>query len=566
MTDLNDATASGGMTIDRRSFLATSSLTIASATAPALGASAAPWNAGDVVHILPTSSHNRILIKCSLRRAISNGVTLRVGNRTIPGQRGDHKGLFWSFTVEDLAPATRYSLSIWHGSRALCADWPLTTFPAPDSSPDRFRLLTFTCAGGHERQRGPDGAEVFRPMDIRRRLLARAMSFEPQAVIANGDHIYWDQKTGAESTNAAWAKGWKDLYAGFRKLDHDKPMSDPGNVDAIVQLGNPQIAGFYGVTLRSAPTFFVGDDHDYFENDEANERQVTFPPTDFMVRAKQAVQKLFYPEMLPDPKRPTALSGTREDGLSENFGTLRYGKLFEALIYDCGQWLDLKGPVARIVPEEVEDWLVARTVADDTRHLLHVPSTPMGWSAGKWREWYPDVVVEERAPVTKSGDTRAVLFKGTGARTKLTTERPKYMWQPGWFAQHQRLLKALSSNHARPAVMISGDLHAVGWEKIERSADLDLSANPVHSILAGPIGTSTWAWPSHVRGIHAVPPATLTIGGGSQPVEKNGFTIIDVTPDEITFRLFAWREPQLLDAIDTLEPYQVVRLSRKGVV
>jgi hypothetical protein len=32
-------------------------------------------------------------------------------------------------------------------------------------------------------------------MTTRRRLLARAMSFRPDAAIANGDHIYWDMTT-----------------------------------------------------------------------------------------------------------------------------------------------------------------------------------------------------------------------------------------------------------------------------------------------------------------------------------------------------------------------------------
>ena len=48
-------------------------------------------------------------------------------------------------------------------------------------------MLFFSCAGGHERL--PLG---FLPSAIRNRLLRRALSFEPQAVVANGDHVYWD--------------------------------------------------------------------------------------------------------------------------------------------------------------------------------------------------------------------------------------------------------------------------------------------------------------------------------------------------------------------------------------
>lgn len=61
------------------------------------------------------------------------------------------------------------------------------------------------------------------------------------------------------------------------------------------------------------------DDHDYFENDEAEERFVTFPSDQFSMSAKRAVKALFYPEFLPDPDRPTGLSGGLADGRSGSF-------------------------------------------------------------------------------------------------------------------------------------------------------------------------------------------------------------------------------------------------------
>jgi hypothetical protein len=71
--------------------------------------------------------------------------------------------------------------------------WPLKTFPSPDAAPERMRILAYTCAGGYD---GPSlhGKTFFLDMTARRKLLARAMSFQPDAVIANGDHIYWDAK------------------------------------------------------------------------------------------------------------------------------------------------------------------------------------------------------------------------------------------------------------------------------------------------------------------------------------------------------------------------------------
>ncbi len=60
--------------------------------------------------------------------------------------------------------------------------------PDPSAAPTHLRLLTYTCAGG-----SPTGGRYL-PNEIRHRLFARAMSFAPDAVIANGDHIYWDLK------------------------------------------------------------------------------------------------------------------------------------------------------------------------------------------------------------------------------------------------------------------------------------------------------------------------------------------------------------------------------------
>jgi hypothetical protein len=44
------------------------------------------------------------------------------------------------------------------------------------------------------------------------------------------------------------------------------------------------------------------------------------------------------------------------------------------------------------IDPEVEQWLHARTASTDVSHLVHAPSNPFGWSAGKWMEWYPDVL------------------------------------------------------------------------------------------------------------------------------------------------------------------------------
>lgn len=73
-----------------------------------------------------------------------------------------------------------------------------------------MRLLIFTCAGGHDVfLQYP----FFQPARVRNRLLRRGLSFDPDAVIANGDHVYWDLEGGVTARamaqsppGAPWAR------------------------------------------------------------------------------------------------------------------------------------------------------------------------------------------------------------------------------------------------------------------------------------------------------------------------------------------------------------------------
>ena len=40
----------------------------------------------------------------------------------------------------------------------------------------------------------------------------------------------------------------------------------------------------------------------------------------------------------------------------------------------------------------MEDWLIARTRAEETTQFLHVPSLPFAYSSGKLGDWYPDLL------------------------------------------------------------------------------------------------------------------------------------------------------------------------------
>src|SRR5439155_3810048 len=125
---------------------------------------------------------------------------------------------------------------------------------------------------------------------------------------------------------------------------------------------------------------------------------------------------------------PWSGAGDRSPGLSETFGTLRYGRLAEVLLYDIRRTVTLAGPSAVYVDLEVEKWLAARSAATEVAHLVHAPSNPPGWTAGKWGEWYPDVL---------------------GSDGKLTVAKPKPYWQSGWLKQHDRLIAAMAANKAR---------------------------------------------------------------------------------------------------------------------
>jgi len=534
---------------DRREFLLSSAGLAAAAMSTrtsAAPASDAGWNAGAVAHLIPTANDRRILIKASFKQALRAAPLLVIAGRKLRGRAGDTQGYFWSFDAAGLEPGRAYRLALVDASgRALCDPWPLSTFPAPSEAPDRLRLLIYSCAGGHDVLPDHQPTDVsthrFLTLAVRRRMLARAMSFAPDAVIANGDHIYWDLRTvRADRLGMA-----KEAVAFAGVFDRAQPVLGTRNEEVLKRAVGPQIADLYGTTLRSTPAFFLQDDHDYFENDEADDKFVSFPPDAFMLSLARASQLLYYPEFLPDANRPLGLASAsaadRPTGVSESFGTLRYGKLLEFLLYDCRRYITLTGPSATFVPPLVEEWLKWRMAKSDAAHLVNMPSTPPGWSAGKWGEWYADM---------DGGDQR------------LTTRIAKPYWQPGWRLQHDRLLQAASGMRERIPLFVSGDLHALGEGRILRSGEIDLRANPVVSVLPGPVGTGRPGWPSLIRGLRALPPAGLEVEEGLPTLEENGFTLADIAPERITLRYFRWKLGRPESALDALEPFRTTVFAR----
>lgn len=499
------------------------------------------WDAGAVLHLLPTVSDTRMLIKTSLNRSQSIEPVLQIqgggSTQRITGRMTDTGGEFWEFLAEQLTPAQLYQLALLDSRGApLCESWPLATFPAPDQDVQQLRLLFYTCAGGPPGSYSGIGERSgYLPAAIRNRLLRRALSFTPQAVVANGDHIYWDlhQWQGANA-GALSAAGER---SGF---DFQARVSGTSNETALKLAAGPQIVPVYGNDFRSTPVFFIQDDHDHWENDSP----LTYPVPWFQLQLARLTQQLYYPEFLADNTRPAGLpwsTRTARGELSESFGTLRYGRLAEILLYDVRRTLTVGELNAAFLDPAVERWLQERTAARDTRHLVHAPSNPPGWTAGKWGEWYPDML--------------------DPASGRLTLDIPKPHWQRGWLAQHDRLLQALSANRRRTPLVVSGDLHAIGMGTIQRSGSLDFRDNPVTTILSGPVGTAPGGFPSVVRGSPPRVSGHLDLQEQVAPLEQHGFTLLDFLPDRVVVRLFKWDvNSQPLEDIDRLEPFFTVEL------
>jgi len=515
------------------------------------------WNAGQIVHLLPTVNHNRILIKASFQIPLTQAPILKANGKSYVGRQTDTQGYFWYFDATGLEPNHKYDLAIEDSlGKPLCDPWPLSTFPSPNEKPERLRLLIFTGLGGHDIH-----IEWFStgplPLSTRIRLLKRALSFKPDMLISSGDQIYYDLRYD-KSAKVMGDSAKSKAYAG--QFDPSLPILGTKNEEVLKKAAGPQIAYLYGTVCRSIPTFFLLDDHDYFENDIATQGDgfdikllllgwrspffkggVSFPPDPLMLDLGRSVQKLYLPEFLPNDDQPMDLPGSnaqdRPPRVSECYGAIRYGRLFEGLLYESRRFVTLTGPEAVFIDKKAEYWLIRRMAAEETTHVVNIPAVVFGWSAGKWMEWYPD------------------MHDKTG---NLTTSIPKYKWQDGWFAQHNRLLKAASNMKKSLPLFICGDLHSQGAGKILRSGDMDFQANPIISVLSGSLGTGRRGFPSSFRGLVAKPPTAIKLEEILPISEKNGFIIADFTSEKVVIQFFAWRPPEPLDKIDTLGPYRTL--------
>ena len=492
------------------------------------------WDAGELFHVLPTVNHDRALLKCSFRAPLPDAPELRVDGRRITGRRTDTRGRFWAFDVDSLRPATAYGLELRSGrGQSLAEPWTISTFPSVDSDIDHVRIGFYHCAGGHEISAATTGRRT--SIAVRRALFSKLASLQPTAIVANGDHLYWDLYSPRFA--AMYAQSEEGMaYAGT--FDRSQPIFGTSNEDFVLKGGVEQIAPIYRTTFRSTPVFFLQDDHDYFDNDDATDEVVTFPPDHAMLRLARSVQKLAYPEFLPDHFRPHGLPGSREDEgrpeIASNFGTLRYGKLIEVLLYDNRRSASVLGPSAYQFDHAVESWLKARMADRDVVHVVNAPGQPPGWTRGNWYEYYPDLIEDGQA----------------------TVSTPKPYWPSGWLSQHDRIIESIHRMPDRIPLVISGDIHMSAHGRILRTGDLDMSANPVVTILPGTPGTGESGLQAIVR-----PANHLNVSDEWGPIGRNGFMIADFYRDRVDCSFYAWdSRTQSMDSIADLDPAYVTTL------
>ena len=478
-----------------------------------------------VNHILASASHEKLALCVSLSKQTPRLELMLDDKIVVKGIQTDRKGTNWQFISNKLVSNHSYKLQLISKGEPIYKSWSLKTFPDPDSEVEGVSIMSFTCAGGPEGFK-TSGKEFFKPLRFRQKVFKEGLSRNPDFAIAIGDHIYWDLRGKSSppvGRNSKLIKFFLGsyislVYGSFNRLES---ISSSNNEKVLKNIGNEQIASLYGTRFKSTPIFFIPDDHDYFENDDAEEKIVTFPADKFSKDAFKKIADLFYPPLLDTP-----------DGKpNRNIGRIRYGNAFEGLMADCAGNMTLGNKKARLIAKKDEEWILSRMEKSTAKSLAFIPSHPFGYTAGKWREWYPDVVAEKGA----SGTVINELLSDT--KGSLTDDVDKFLWQKGWFLQHQRLIKSISERKG-PRFIFSGDIHAIAASSIIQSGDIKLK-NKIKTFLVGPVGSSSAGWPSFARGITADNPKQLICKSIYKTREENGFTIFNIDNKEVLAKVFS---------------------------
>ena len=238
-----------------------------------------------VRHILASASHERFALSISLYKKASKLDLILDGQNIVKGMQVDKKGTNWKFISDKLLSNQSYELQLISDDRPIYKPWKIKTFPSPNLDVENVSFMSFTCAGGPEGFRS-SGKEFFKPIKFRQKVFAEGLSKKPDFAISIGDHIYWDlrgESSPPVGRNNKFIKFFLGSYISlvYGKFNRLESASSSTNEKVLKKLGNEQIASLYGTKFKSTPIFFIPDDHDYFENDDAEEQLVTFPADKF---------------------------------------------------------------------------------------------------------------------------------------------------------------------------------------------------------------------------------------------------------------------------------------------
>ena len=196
----------------------------------------------------------------------------------------------------------------------------------------------------------------------------------------------------------------------------------------------PQIVPVYGTDFRSTPVFFLQDDHDYFDNDEAFDEIITFPPVWFQLatRARDAealLSRSFCRTRLVHEGCPGARLGMaasqRAGAPFDMAGSPRFSFTMSAA---CARW-------------------------PDQPRLSSTRRSSVGCWRARPRRMSP---IWSTRPAIRWGGARGSGWSGIPtcsiAKASSRPAEPKPYWQSGWMKQHDRLIAAMTgSEGANPA-------------------------------------------------------------------------------------------------------------------
>ena len=136
-----------------------------------------------------------------------------------------------------------------------------------------------------------------------------------------------------------------------------------------------------------------------------------------------------------------------------------------------------------------------------------------------------------------------VMVRTGGSTAPVASRMLKTTWLTGpvtvalaWMAVPATMLAAMGAMPDCVPLVITGDLHATAEGRILASGNADFSRRSVIAALPGASGTSAGGWASDFRGVGPLVSNHLQMEETVRPIQENGFSLLDLTPEAITIR------------------------------